>query len=522
MTDLFGFHYLQKSYFRLVDKIVRYKHHITFISTYLKYGFIPKGFRMNFHNNMNTVSHKVIIHNCSVKLMVKTVGFYKNELIGIYKRIHNIFMEIKSGYPHKINYILHVRRNKEASLNRILSKRRDDKYKRDEVDKVWFSASKISPDKIKEKILSGANIPSHDPIVLTPNTDDAPKALMSLCNKGPSFIPTPNHFDWLQVQKDFDKFANAIRAKVFFSNQNNHRNTPPSEKSFPTSPRKPSKWSAPKSSIPAVETFLSLVETEIFKNTKPNRVNDNLTKEERSQLRSWRKDNLFNTDSNLIMRLQDKGNRFIFVDKAIDIEKAEEQIARSSFEKIDHDPTSSHIKIVSSWADRWHQRGEICAGWKFFIINNSAQPGKNSTLYKTHKTGTPVRLLTTGCNTAIENLSKYIETVCSPLALNVPTRIRDTSHILDIIDGLNSTGLPNNCKLVSFDIINMFPSIDNKRGIEAVRHALDSRKIKSPSTKCIIEALNICLYRNNSVFGKQNLLQINGTATGAPNSCSLT
>lgn len=42
----------------------------------------------------------------------------------------------------------------------------------------------------------------------------------------------------------------------------------------------------------------------------------------------------------------------------------------------------------------------------------------------------------------------------------------------------------------------------------------------SPSTQCIIEGLEICLYNNNSTFADLNLLQTNGTATGAPNSCS--
>ena len=43
---------------------------------------------------------------------------------------------------------------------------------------------------------------------------------------------------------------------------------------------------------------------------------------------------LFNENSDLIMRLQDKGNRFIIVDKDTDIAKAEEQIGRSSFVKL--------------------------------------------------------------------------------------------------------------------------------------------------------------------------------------------
>ena len=69
---------------------------------------------------------------------------------------------------------------------------------------------------------------------------------------------------------------------------------------------------------------------------------------------------------------------------------------------------------------------------------------KKSTLYKTHTPNNPVRLLTTGCNTDIENLSRFIEVVCTPLTNNIETRIRDTSNLLDIIDELNSEMIPDN------------------------------------------------------------------------------
>ena len=144
---------------------------------------------------------------------------------------------------------------------------------------------------------------------------------------------------------------------------------------------------------------------------------------------------------------------------------------------------------------------------------------KNSTLYKTEKPNNPVHLLTTLCNTAIENLSRFIEEVCAPLTNNIKTRIRDTSHLLDIIYELISERIPDNI-LVSFDIINIYPSIDNDRSVAAVRNALETRAYKSPSTHCIIEGLEICLKCNNSRFGSQNLLQLNRTATGATNSCS--
>ena len=100
------------------------------------------------------------------------------------------------------------------------------------------------------------------------------------------------------------------------------------------------------------------------------------------------------------------------------------------------------------------------------------------------------------------------------------SRIKDTGHLLNIIDNVNENGLSSNTILVSFDIVNMFPSIDNERGLKALKYALDKRRKKKPSTSCLLEGFTLCLYTNNSVFNGSNLLQTNGTATGAPNSCS--
>ena len=52
------------------------------------------------------------------------------------------------------------------------------------------------------------------------------------------------------------------------------------------------------------------------------------------------------------MRLQDKGNRFIIVDKQTDCKKANEQIERGSFLKRDYDPTTLHINKVKDWTTK--------------------------------------------------------------------------------------------------------------------------------------------------------------------------
>ena len=86
--------------------------------------------------------------------------------------------------------------------------------------------------------------------------------------------------------------------------------------------------------------------------------------------------------------------------------------------------------------------------------------------------------------------------------------------MLDIIDDLSNLNLYLESVLVSFDIMNMFPSIDNKMGINSVIKFLNERACKDPPTQCVIEALELCLNCNNSVFNNTNSIQTDGTAQG--------
>ena len=67
----------------------------------------------------------------------------------------------------------------------------------------------------------------------------------------------------------------------------------------------------------------------------------------------------------------------------------------------------------------------------------------------------------------------------------------------------------------------MFPSIDNQTGIERVRCKLSQyAEAFDVPIECAIEALEICLRKNCSMYRGQYCLQENGTAMGPKNSCS--
>ena len=141
-------------------------------------------------------------------------------------------------------------------------------------------------------------------------------------------------------------------------------------------------------------------------------------------------------------------------------------------------------------------------------------------LAKTHKANNPVRIITSGCNTAVENLSIFVEKVLYKEVERIPSRIKDTRYMLDVIDNFNDSDLPENSFLVSFDVVNMFPSIDNESGIKAVKKVLNDGESKNPPTKCILQALRLCLECINSVFNDKHVIQTDGIPQGPHMSCS--
>ena len=87
-------------------------------------------------------------------------------------------------------------------------------------------------------------------------------------------------------------------------------------------------------------------------------------------------------------------------------------------------------------------------------------------MVKTHKNDNPVRVRTSGFNTAVEKLTILVEKTLYLL----PSKIKDTNNMLEIIDQLNEFVLTDNFVLVSFDTVNMFPSTDNRSGLESVKN----------------------------------------------------
>ena len=65
-------------------------------------------------------------------------------------------------------------------------------------------------------------------------------------------------------------------------------------------------------------------------------------------------------------------------------------------------------------------------------------------------------------------------------AENLPSRIKYINDFLNIIDNLDNNCIPKNTYLISFDVVNTFPSIHSESGIKNVVHLLNTRYILNP------------------------------------------
>ena len=111
-----------------------------------------------------------------------------------------------------------------------------------------------------------------------------------------------------------------------------------------------------------------------------------------------------------IMRVQVKGFRFVVLSNNDYETKVQHQIYCGSFRELDIDISKNFEEKVNIWISKWSLKGVIDNNWKRFINPVSSTPEKMYGLVKTHKVNL-VRVITSVCNTAIKNLSIYIEYV---------------------------------------------------------------------------------------------------------------
>ena len=368
---------------------------------------------------------------------------------------------------------------------------------------------------ISDGTVSNGNYKAEKYYPVNLSKDKIDPSLQKLCSLGKSFVVTNSNINRVQMEEGFENWALRLRRTAYFHSRkfSGHDVRTEREKMLKVLESKFVKSDfKPPSTFhnAALETYIQKVKKELFDPKNMRHVHSNISKEESLAITKCR------NDKDHIIRIQDKGGKFTFNKTDSYIAKMEETILDpNNFKILSNDPTKDYLQRISIWAKLYLDKGQLSEKLASWFVPSKAAPGAIYGMDKTHKNPPTLRTITSACGTGTENLANFVASFLKPVVEDLPFIIKDTYHFLKLINDLNTTmQLPVDFKLVTIDIINMFPSISNDKGLKAVKPFLDKRLIKFPSTKCIMDALIICLESNCSQFGDKFITQTEGAATG--------
>ena len=372
-----------------------------------------------------------------------------------------------------------------------------------------FSDQNVTSQQVKE---SGYKPEKYFPINLS--EDNINQNLQDVCALGRSFVPTNPNINWSQMEEGFNKWALSLRRSAYFE-EKGYTSKELNEKEEALNRLEKalvkSKFKPPDSFFnPSLEAFINKVHEDIFNPQNHRKVYHNLPPDQREAIR------LFKQDPEHIIGQQDKGGKFTYNRRETYKSNIEATIGNvDKFTTLDEDPTDEYKQRIENWVQRYLGLGDLTQKLADALVPDQAAPGAIYGLDKTHKTPPTIRTITSGCGTVIEKLSAFVALNLQPMAENLPHVIRDSNQFLKALEIIKSKGpLSEGCFLVTIDVVDMFASLNSSDGLKITKSFLNKRKLKVPSTNCILEALRICLESNCSQFGDIFVKQHKGAATG--------
>ena len=235
----------------------------------------------------------------------------------------------------------------------------------------------------------------------------------------------------------------------------------------------------------------------------------NLTKDERQALKRLK------TDENIVILPADKGRVTVVMDKTDYYDKMDTLVNdKQTYEELKRDPTPSlQRKLNSKLLDL--KKTDVIDIQRYNRLRcRVPQPPKLYGLPKLHKPNIPMRPIVSFCGSPTYELSKYLTTILKPLTNESRHKLQSTETF---IDAIKTVQIPDDHKLVSFDVKSLFTSIPLQLALDCTATAIENSTTKLPlPTDDLMDLLNLCLTSTYFQYNGKHYKQLHGTAMGSP------
>uniref|UniRef100_A0A4W5LRR3 Reverse transcriptase domain-containing protein n=1 Tax=Hucho hucho TaxID=62062 RepID=A0A4W5LRR3_9TELE len=288
-----------------------------------------------------------------------------------------------------------------------------------------------------------------------------------LLERGLTFIPTPLHSDYGDLQRDIYRYHRTLKLLDHFDYTSDYRTLP-----FTA----PSRWEPKSQTISAPIRKLIKTNTHIIRecHTATITSQQNITLEERRAIAELRK------HKHITIKPADKGSKIIIMDNQQYLFEAHRQL--SNTQHYTPIPASTQIqtqtKIRQIISDLYgkkyitHRQKEYLDGPDqprqrlFYLLPKIHQTPDTWTVpFKVPK-GRPI---VSDCGSESSPAAEFIDYFLNPISQRHPSYLKDTYHF---IDTLHNLPVPTNAYLFTIDIDSLYTNINIPSGLAAVKSAL--------------------------------------------------
>ena len=236
---------------------------------------------------------------------------------------------------------------------------------------------------------------------------------------------------------------------------------------------------------------------------------NNLTKDEQQALKRLKNDN------NIVILPADKGRVTVVMDKTDYFDKMDALVNdKQTYEELKRDPTPALQRKLNSKVLTLKKTDAIDTQRYYRLRCSVPQPPKLYGLPKLHKPGIPMRPIVSFCGSPTYQLPKYLTTILQPLTDKSRRKLQSTENF---IDAIKTVQIPDDYKLVSFDVKSLFTSIPLQLALHCTETAIQQSTVKLPlPTEDIMDLLNLCLTSTYFQYNGKHYKQLHGTAMGSP------
>ena len=189
---------------------------------------------------------------------------------------------------------------------------------------------------------------------------------------------------------------------------------------------------------------------------------------------------------------------------------------KQTYEELKRDPTPVLQRKLNSTLLTLKKTNAIDTQRYYRLRCSVPQPPKLYSLPKLHKPCFPMRPIVSFCGSPTYQLSKYLTTILQPLTDKSRRKLQSTE---DFINATKTVQIPDDYKLVSFDVKSLFTSIPLQLALQCTETAILQSTDPLPlPTEDIMDLLNLCLTSTYFQYNGKHYKQLHGTATamGSP------